>query len=132
MAWRNTGPTCAEGSDTLTAYLLSIAQEAGYTIPDDALAHDAGPEQLHPGPGVRGSVLNTADLAVRKIAAIEALSRYPDKVRIDPNWLGSFSIAPNLWPTTTLLDWIAVHQHVAIFRSARRGSRKPLASSEAG
>ncbi len=104
----------AEGSDTLTAYLLSVAKEAGYNIPDDALGRmTQGLSNFIEGRVVRGSVLNTADLAVRKIAAMEALSRYPEKVQIDANWLGSFSITPNLWPTTTLLDWIALHQRVA-------------------
>ena len=103
-----------EGSDTLTAYLLSIAREAGYSIPDDALGRMIqGLSNFIQGRVVRGSALNTADLAVRKIAAMEALSRYPDKIQIDANWLGSFSITPNLWPTTTLLDWIALHQRVA-------------------
>ena len=103
-----------QGSDILTSYLLGIAQEAGYEIPDDALGKmTQGLTDFIEGRVVRGSVLNTADLAVRKIAAMDALARYPDKVKIDPNWLGSFNVTPNLWPTTALLDWIDLHRRVA-------------------
>lgn len=101
-----------EGSDTLTAYLLSIAHESGYIIPDETRARlMQGLVNFIEGRVVRGSVLSTADLAVRKIAAMEALSRYPG-VEFKPQWLDSFSHTPNLWPTTTLLDWIAIHERV--------------------
>ncbi len=101
-----------EGSDTLTAYLLSISNEAAYDIEPETRARMLqGLANFVEGRVVRGSVLNTADLAVRKIAAMEALSRYPDS-GFKPEWLDSFSHTPNLWPTTTLLDWIAVHDRV--------------------
>lgn len=105
-----------EGSDTLTAYLLSITDEAGYEIPAETAARMLqGLANFVEGRVVRGSVLNTADLAVRKIAAMEALSRYQNldgAPSFSANWLDSFSHTPNLWPTTTLLDWIAIHQRV--------------------
>lgn len=101
------------GSDTLTAYLLSVAHEAGYAIPDDTLARmKQGLEGFIEGRVVRGSPLNTADLAMRKLAAMEALSRYPD-VAFKPEWLDSFNHTPNLWPTASLLDWIAIHERVS-------------------
>lgn len=101
-----------EGSDTLTAYLLSLSNEAGYEIGPETRARMLnGLAGLVEGRVVRGSVLNTADLAVRKIAAMEALSRYPDS-GFKSEWLDSFSHTPNLWPTTTLLDWIAVHERI--------------------
>jgi alpha-2-macroglobulin len=101
-----------EGSDTLTAYLLSIADEAGYEIETETRTRMMqGLASFIEGRIVRGSVLNTADLAVRKIAAMEALSRYPD-AGFKAEWLDSFSHTPNLWPTTTLLDWIAIHQRI--------------------
>jgi len=101
-----------EGSDTLTAYLLSISKEAGYEIADDTRSRMLqGMANFVEGRVVRGSVLNTADLAMRKIAAMEALSRYPDS-GFKPEWLDSFSHTPNLWPTTALLDWIAVHERI--------------------
>lgn len=110
-----------EGSDILTAYLLSISNEAGYEIEPDTRARMLnGLAGFVEGRVVRGSVLNTADLAVRKIAAMEALSRYPDS-GFKPEWLDSFSHTPNLWPTTALLDWIALHERVTSL--AERESR---------
>ncbi len=102
-----------EGSDTLTAYLLSISHAAGYAIPDETRTRMMqGLGGFVEGRVLRNSVLNTADLAVRKIAAMEALSRYPE-ANFQPAWLDSFSHTPKLWPTTTLLDWIAIHQRIA-------------------
>lgn len=45
------------------------------------------------------------DLSLRKLAAVEALSRY---TTVKPQQLGSISIEPNLWPTSALLDWWSV------------------------
>ena len=102
-----------DGNDTLTAYLLSISHEAGYAIPDETRTRMIqGLAGFVEGRVVRNSVLNTADLAVRKIAATEALSRYPE-ANFQSAWLDSFSHTPNLWPTTALLDWIAIHQRIA-------------------
>ena len=47
------------------------------------------------GKVVRYSALPTADLAIRKIAAAEALSRYVD---LDDKTISSIPIDPNLWP----------------------------------
>jgi uncharacterized protein YfaS (alpha-2-macroglobulin family) len=54
---------------------------------------------------VRGSALPTADLAIRKLAAVEALSRYG---AADAAMLDSIPIEPNLWPTSALQDWLGV------------------------
>jgi hypothetical protein len=120
-----------EGSDTLTAYLLSIADEAGYEIEAETRTRMLqGMAGFIEGRVVRGSVLNTADLAVRKIAAMEALSRYSD-AGFKAEWLDSFSHTPNLWPTTTLLDWIAVHQRIDALpdREARLKEAKGILKS---
>ena len=55
---------------------------------------------------VRDSDLPTADLAIRKMAALEALSRRNDA--IDAKWLDSIAIEPNLWPTSAVIDWYLV------------------------
>ncbi len=99
-------PMMLSGSDTLTAYILSLADEAGYVVP-------AGSKErmenaligFVQGRIVRNSQLPTADVAIRKMAALEALSR-SGKVR--PELLQSFSIEPNLWPTSAVLDWYMV------------------------
>ncbi|WP_460374323.1 hypothetical protein, partial [Staphylococcus aureus] len=51
---------------------------------------------------VRRSALATTDLAVRKLAALEALSR---SGKVPPDALESISISPNLWPTSAVSDW---------------------------
>ena len=49
------------------------------------------------------------DLDVRKIAAIEALSRYG---RAQPRMLGSVNLTPNLWPTAAVIDWLNILRRV--------------------
>ncbi len=96
-----------EGDDTLTSYVLSIANEAGYAIPDRE--RDRMEQALIAfveGRVVRYSALPTADLAIRKVAALEALSRR--KEPLNPKWLESFTIEPNLWPTSAVIDWYLI------------------------
>ncbi len=94
-----------EGSDTLTTYLLSIADEAGWIIPDSARTRMlAGLERFVAGQLVREAGWNAADLSLRKIAALQALARWGRPAQ--DNDLASVSVDPELWPTSTLLDWI--------------------------
>jgi len=97
-----------QGSDSLTAYVLSASQEAGYELPAELKARmESGLQAFVRGKVVLGSPLHTADLAVRKIAALEALSRSNG---IPPDDLESFTVAPDLWPTSAVLDWYLVLQ----------------------
>lgn len=92
------------GSDALTAYILSIAEEAGYEIPEYSKKRmEKGLIGFVEGRVVRYSALPTADLAIRKVAALAALSR--GETEINPRWLDGFSIEPNLWPTSAVVDW---------------------------
>ncbi len=98
------------GSDALTAYLLAIAHEADWEIPEsdrkrmlDAL------EGFVAGRIVRESAFPTSDLTIRKLAALEALSRYG---RARPELVTSFTPEPNLWPTSALLDWLNLLKRV--------------------
>jgi uncharacterized protein YfaS (alpha-2-macroglobulin family) len=96
-------PMMLYGSDTLTAYVLSIADEGGYAIPQEARERmEAGLVAFVQGKIVRGSPLPTADLAIRKVAALEALSR-TGKVRGE--MFDSFVAEPNLWPTSAVIDY---------------------------
>ncbi|MES2106959.1 MAG: alpha-2-macroglobulin family protein, partial [Pseudomonadota bacterium] len=98
------------GSDTLTAYILSASQEAGYALPEQSRDKMLrGLAAFVEGKITRDFWSPKKDLDVRKIAALEALSRYG---QMDPRMLGSIQVSPNLWPTSTLLDWMAILQRV--------------------
>jgi uncharacterized protein YfaS (alpha-2-macroglobulin family) len=95
-----------DGDDGLTAYVLSIADEAGWPI-----AADSRDRIVHAltafveGSISRDSALQTADLSIRKLQAINALARYG---AADPRMLDSITLEPNLMPTSALLDWIGI------------------------
>ncbi|MGK5080345.1 alpha-2-macroglobulin family protein [Janthinobacterium sp. HLX7-2] len=96
-------PIMEQGSDTLTAYVLSATAEAGYAIPEQTKNRmEAALTAFVQGRIVRHSALATTDLAVRKLAALEALSR---SNKVPPDALDSISINPNLWPTSAVIDW---------------------------
>lgn len=99
------------GSDTLTAYVLAAANEASYPLPvqvrDKMLD---GLNAFVEGKITRDFWSPRKDLDIRKLAALEALSRYD---RVQPSMLGSLQINPNSWPTSAVLDWIAILQRVS-------------------
>ena len=97
----------SDGDDSLTAYVLAVADEAGFRIPDEPRQRmEQALTGFVEGRVVRRSPLPTADLAIRKIAALAALAR--GKTPIKPAWLDSIAIEPNLWPTSAVLDWHAL------------------------
>jgi alpha-2-macroglobulin len=99
-------PFMTSGSDTLTAYILSISDEAAWRLPGDIKEQlENGLKGFIEGRVIRHSALPTADLSMRKMAALEALSR---SGRAEPKMLGSISIEPNLWPTSAVIDWTNV------------------------
>ncbi|HMM76819.1 MAG TPA: MG2 domain-containing protein [Gammaproteobacteria bacterium] len=115
-------PTPAPGSEVLSTYLLAIAAADGRAIPDSTRQRlRQGLVSFIEGRLDRESKLATADLALRKLAAIEALSRYPEGVQTD--WLDSLDLAPKLWPTSAVIDWIDLLQRLADYpaREARLG-----------
>ena len=96
-------PSMEQGSDSLTAYILSASAEAGYAIPQQAKNRmEEALAAFVQGRIVRRSALATTDLAVRKLAALEALSR---SGKVPPDALESISIDPKLWPTSAVIDW---------------------------
>lgn len=118
-----------QGSDSLTAYLLQVSKESGLDIPDaereqmlGGLAHFAE------GRLQRGLRVDNASVTERKLAAIEALSRFD---RAKPEWLGTITIDPNLWHTSALIDWIGILQRVDGIpeRAARLDQAKTLLRS---
>ncbi|MDQ7078628.1 MAG: MG2 domain-containing protein [Robiginitomaculum sp.] len=107
------------GSDTLTAYVLAITNEAGWEIPqtqrDQMLS---GLTAFVNGKIRRGSPLNTADLTVRKLAAISALARYG---RAKPQMLTSMTVDPNLLPTSAVLDVLNIFQRMKTLPNRNKG-----------
>ena len=100
----------SRGSDTLTAYVLAVTHEAGYAIPDNARERMEGALiAFAEGRIQRNFWSPTKDLDVRKIAAIEALSRTG---KAAPKLLESITLQPNLWPTHAVIDWLAILQRM--------------------
>ena len=103
------------GSDVLTAYLLSASAEASrlgrYAIADTTRT------RMQSGliAFVEGRIKRDAwspfssdagrQLDVRKLAAIEALSR---DNKAQPRMLQSIQILPNQWPTSAVIDWMQI------------------------
>jgi hypothetical protein len=118
------------GSDVLTSYILAIGNEAGWEIPESSRRKMLdGLRGFVEGRVVRYCSLPVADLTLRKLSAIEALSRYPDDLaaiptkpaphagrtqtqpgsgKVDDSLLSSIDIDPNLWPTSAVIDWLDI------------------------
>jgi uncharacterized protein YfaS (alpha-2-macroglobulin family) len=103
------------GSDALTAYVLAATHEAaslnpGFALPDDVRAPmERGLIAFVEGRIQRDFWSPRKDLDVRKLAALEALSRYG---KAQARMLGSITIAPNQWPTHAVIDWLNILKRV--------------------
>jgi hypothetical protein len=112
-----------QGSDALTAYVVSLADEARWEIPADSRDRMAKALQgFIEGRIERGSKIQTADLAYRKLAAAEALSRLGP---LPAGLLKSIPPQPQLWPTSAVLDWRAIQK-----RSTDAGAPKLVAEAD--
>lgn len=96
-------PPMDKGDETLTAYVVAVSHEAGLEIPINLLRGlGQGLRKFVEG-GVRSdSPVARPDLTIRKLAAIEALSRLK---MARASHLQSIEIQPPLWPTSAVLDW---------------------------
>jgi len=104
------------GSDTLTAYLLAATHEAAgldpaFALPDEARAPmERGLIAFVEGRIQRNFWSPRKDLDMRKLAAIEALSRYG---KATGRMVSSITIAPNQWPTHSVIDWLNILKRVS-------------------
>jgi alpha-2-macroglobulin len=99
-------PGTDQGSEVLTAYVVTVGHERGWEIPEESLrVMLEGLAGFVEGRIVRTPELRTADLTLRKLTAIEALSRHG---RAAPAMLSALTIAPELWPTSAVLDWLNI------------------------
>ena len=93
-----------QGSDVLTTYILTIAHQAGWDVPDVTRSRMiAALEAFVQGRVQRDPEWRAADLSIRRVAALQALARWGRKVS-DAD-LATLSIEPNLWPTSAVIDW---------------------------
>ena len=98
------------GSDILTSYLLSISHEAGWELPEKPRARMLEAlKKFVSGRVNRESAVRAPDLTLRKLTAIEALSRYDEAT---PEMLDSLTIDPTAWPTSAVIDWINILQRI--------------------
>ncbi|MBF0443404.1 MAG: alpha-2-macroglobulin, partial [Oligoflexales bacterium] len=103
-------PSQELGSETLTSYLLSVSDEANLKIPDTyRIAMLEGLGKFVTGKVLRMQSLKTADLALRKIAAIEALSRYG---KAEAGMLTPIDINLNLWPSSAVIDYLSIMKRI--------------------
>jgi hypothetical protein len=99
------------GSDTLTAYVLAATHEASGINPAFGLSDELrAPMERGLIAFVEGRIQRDfwsprKDLDMRKLAAIEALSRYG---RAQGRLVNSITIAPNQWPTHAVIDWLNI------------------------
>ena len=101
-------PSMQQGSDVLTSYVLAISNEAGLSLPGDTLTStQAALSNFVEGKLMRQEPFDVVDLPMRKLDAIEALSRYG---KADNSLLGSVQIEPNLWPDSSVIDWWSILQ----------------------
>ncbi|MBT9506257.1 MG2 domain-containing protein [Rhodoferax sp.] len=104
------------GSDTLTAYMLAATHEAASINPAFALSDEVrAPMERGLMAFVEGRIQRSfwsprKDLDIRKLAALEALSRYG---KVQGRMLASITIAPNQWPTHAVIDWLNILKRVA-------------------
>ncbi len=122
-------PEMREGSDILTSYVFSIAHEAGLTIPpqsEEAMVR--GLRGFIAGTVVRYGAVPGADLPLRKIAAIEALS---SAGKANAAMLGSIIVEPNLWPDATVVEWwnILLRMHDVPDRARRLAEAEQIVRS---
>lgn len=116
------------GSPPLSAYLLVLADEASradarFALPEDVRTQlEAGLARFVEGRIERDAWAPRQDRDLRKLAAIEALSRYG---AAQGRMLGSIEIAPNQWPTSAVLDYHAILTRVKDI--ARRDEKRAQA-----
>jgi len=104
-------PTMLRGSEVMTSYLLSIAEEAAFEVPSPLRDRMLSAlERFVQGKLERNSVLRAADLPLRKLAAADALARYGHAT---PSLVSAIPVEEiSLLPNSGLLDWVSILERV--------------------
>ncbi|NYT25697.1 alpha-2-macroglobulin [Alcaligenaceae bacterium] len=117
-------PGGGQGSEVLTAYLVSASDEArrlglAFELPEAALRRMLdGLQAFAEGRIKRAAPLSDTSLDSRRIMAMEALVRHG---RVKPAMLDSFARTPDKWPTPTVVDWLSILSHLPAREAERRG-----------
>ncbi|MEO6985245.1 MAG: alpha-2-macroglobulin family protein, partial [Paralcaligenes sp.] len=108
-------PGMRHGSEVLTAYVLAASNEAQalglpFALPPTVQeSMQRGLLAFVQGKIVRRYWSPQEDLDVRKLLALEALSRVG---QVNARLLDSIVIKPNSWPTSAVIDWLSLLQRV--------------------
>lgn len=93
-----------QGSEALTAYVLSMTAEAGFPIPDAPKAKMIDAMKAVLDGRLEHETRWSGDARLIRIAALAALARNGAST---PAMLGAISLAPADMPTSALTDWLA-------------------------
>ncbi len=114
------------GSPALTAYVLSVAQAGGFVLPKEvAQRMESGLTAFVEGRIKPEHWSPVNDLAARKLAALEALTRRGHKPLAA---ISSLAVEPARLPTSALIDWWLVVRRLADL--PERGARLAAADRE--
>ena len=104
------------GTDYLTAHLLAVSHESGFELPPqarDAMLQGLSAfvqgrlqREVWSPAGPQRGLMND----VRRLAAIEALSRYG---RAEARMLDTVALAPQQWPTAAVINWFNILQRLS-------------------
>ncbi len=103
-------PGGTAGDVALTAYLLGIADAAGWALPADARARMLKALEDHVAGRLTTAARPWLDARARlalRLAALEALSRHG---RAGPELIATVKPEPVLWPAAVLIDWLSLLQ----------------------
>jgi len=117
-------PSMQDGNDILSSYFLRIVDEKGWLIPVDVKKRMTdGLADVVSGRRGMGKLFSKRYDAVRKLSAIEALSRYN---KAEPKMLESLQFEPTELPTSALIDWFNILNRI----DGIKNSSKKLKDSE--
>ena len=105
-----------DGDEALTAYILSVTQEAGYAIPDESREKLLGAMKAVVEGRLKRNRPWQKEMKAVRVSALAALARHGKST---PAMLGSIGLAPADMATSTLAEWM-----VAIDRT--KGANKLL------
>ena len=106
-----------QGSEALTAYVLSMAAEAGFVIPEAPKARMIEAMKMVINGRLKREREWTSDDRLTRISALAALARSGEAT---PSMLSTVSTAPADMPTSALVDWIAAIDRTKGANSALR------------